>query len=105
MPQDVFDVIERFAMLATTLYLHQKESKVWLQEKVTKSDNHYLATQIRSFIVLCVCTAEEFLEKRRILGKGMAFKSGIVFVHRKGMVFKIRHGLCTEKEHGLSVQA
>ena len=28
------------------IYSHQKGSKVWLQEKVTKSDNHYLATQI-----------------------------------------------------------
>ena len=32
----------------------------------------------------------------------MAFKLGIVFVHRKSMVFKVRHGLCMRKGHGLS---
>ena len=35
----------------------------------------------------------------------MAFKSGIVFVHKKVTAVKVRHGLCTEKGHGLSVQA
>ena len=35
-------------MLATSFYSHKKESKLWLQEKVIKSDNHYLAAQIAS---------------------------------------------------------
>ena len=40
-----------------------------------------------------------------VQGKGMAFRSGIVFVHRKGMVFKVRHGHYTDKGHGLWGQA
>ena len=40
-----------------------------------------------------------------LLGKGMTFMSGIVFVHRKGMDFKVRHGLYIEKGHDLLVQA
>ena len=38
-------------MLVTIFYFQQNIFKAWLQGRATKSDKHYLATQITSFIV------------------------------------------------------
>ena len=46
-----FDVIERSLMLVTIFYFQRNVLKAWLQERAMKSDNHYLAAQITSFIV------------------------------------------------------
>ena len=54
-------------MLATTSYSHQEGSKVWSQEKVIKSDNHYLTAQITSFIVLRVCSVIDSVLGRQLI--------------------------------------
>ena len=38
-------------MLVTIFYFQRNVSKAWLQARAIKSDNHYLAAQITSFIV------------------------------------------------------
>ena len=44
-------VIERSVMLVTIFYFQRNVLKAWFQERAIKSDNHYLAAQITSFIV------------------------------------------------------
>ena len=46
-----FDVIDRSVMLVTIFYFQQNVLKAWLQARAIRSDNHYLAAQITSFIV------------------------------------------------------
>ena len=82
MPQAVLDVIERFAMLATMFYSLQNGSKVWLQENFTKSDNHYLAAQITSFIVLHVCSVTDSVLGHQLIF-GFDFPTTRVILSRK----------------------
>ena len=51
MPWAAFDVIERSVILATIFYFQRNVLKTWLQGRAIKSDKHYLAAQITSFIV------------------------------------------------------
>ena len=46
-----FDVIDRSVMLVTIFYFQRNVLKAWLQARTIRSDNHYLAAQITSFIV------------------------------------------------------
>ena len=63
-------------------YSHQKGSKVWLQEKVTKSDKHYLAAQITSFIVLRVSFVTDSVLGRQLIF-GLDFPTTRVILSRK----------------------
>ena len=63
----VFDVIARFAMLATIFYSHQKGSKLWQQEELIISDICYLAAQITSFIALYVCSVIDSVFGRQLI--------------------------------------
>ena len=54
-------------MLATIFYSHQTGSKVWRQEKVIKSDIHYLAAQITLFIVLYVYSVIDSVLVRQLI--------------------------------------
>ena len=50
-PWAAVNVIKRSVMLVTIFYFQRNVSKVWLQARAIKSDNHCLAAQIKSFIV------------------------------------------------------
>ena len=63
-------------------YSHQKGSKVWLQEKVIKSVNHYFAAQITSFIVLRACSVIDSVLGRQLIF-GLDFPTTRVLLSRK----------------------
>ena len=55
---------------------------MWLQEKVIKSDNHYLTAQITSFIVLCVCSVIGSVLGRQLIFR-LDFPTTRVILSRK----------------------
>ena len=77
-----FNVIERSLMLVTIFYFQQNVLKVSLQGRAIKSDNHYLATQITSFIVPYVHSLTNSVLDRQ-LNSGLGYPTIRVTSNRK----------------------
>ena len=77
-----FNVIERSLMLVTVFYFQQNILKVSLQGGAIKSDNHYLATQITSFIVPYVHSLTNSVLDRQ-LNSGLGYPTIRVTSNRK----------------------
>ena len=82
MPWATFDVIKRSVMLVTIFYFQRNVLKAWLQERAAKSDNHYLAAQITSIIVLYVHSVINCVLDHQ-LNSGLGYPTTRVTLNRK----------------------